>query len=163
MPQRQLSIKRALGLVAFFAVACAALARPSFLWAGTLWTLTMAVLGIAFVGTFCCRDCSRAFWFGFSVFGWGHMILALAPWFDDHSGEFIITRQLLDRLGHLLGHEVAELQSMPGIWHNLSWASTSGGYTYLTYLVAGQSVFTLVVAVVGGLAAQRFYSTHSIE
>ncbi len=150
----QLSIRAVFAVTAFIAVACAALAKPSFLWASALWTLTMAVLAMGLVAIACRRDRSRIFWMGFSLFGWGHMILTLAPWFDDNTGEFILTRQLLDLAGHALGHDVAEITTMPGIWRNLPYASTPGGYTYLTYLVAGQSLFTLLVATVGGFATR---------
>ena len=118
----------------------------------------MAALAMGAVAIACRRNRSRAFWLGFSVLGWEHMILALAPWFDDHTGELILTRQLLDMLGHALGHDVTEPGAMSGILYNMSWASTGDGYTYLTYLVSGQSLFTLLIAMAGGFVAQCLYA-----
>ena len=157
----KLSIRSLLGLVAFCAVAVAALGKPSYFCASVIWTMATLSLVVGVVGTVCTNGQSRAFWIGYSVFGWFHMILAMAPWFDDLSGEMIITRQLLDKLGAWLGYEVADHATMPGIWHNLRYASNGKSYQYLTYLAAGQSLFTVVVGMLGGCIARYMYGRAS--
>lgn len=89
------------------------------------------------------------------------MILALGPWFDNMTGEFLLSRHFLDWVGTLLGHEVASLQTMPGIWHNLiySYDGSSRGYVYLTYLVSGHSLIALGLALFGGRLGQWFHAT----
>lgn len=154
MQNHQFSIRRSLAVVAFVALSCAALVRPSFFLAGCLWAISLSGLALGLVAVICKKPPDRVFWLGYSIFGWGHMVLALAPWFDDRSGEFILTRQLLDRLGSALGHDVSDTTSMPGIWHNLPYAIDGVHYGYLTYLVAGQSAFTILIAVAGGFASR---------
>ena len=89
------------------------------------------------------------------------MILALGPWFDDTTGEFLLTRQLLDWVSVLLGHEVSTLSEMPGIWHDLPWSYDNGSssYVYLDYLVAGNSLITIGLAYLGGLLGRWFHET----
>jgi hypothetical protein len=158
------SIRVLLASAGLVAIGCAALVRPSYFWSGLLCTFAIAVLVSALVAIAYRRGRSRAYWVGFAVFGWGHMLLALGPWLDNYTGEFILTRQLLDRLGYVIGHKVADLVEMPGIWHNLPYAANGGSstYIYLTYLVSGQSIFTLLIAVAGGLIAQQIYVTRQL-
>ncbi len=86
------------------------------------------------------------------------MILFFAPWFDDHTGELLLTRHIVDYAGGKLGHKVSDHVSMPGIWHNLK--HSEGGqipsYTYLAYVVVGQSLMTVVVGLIGGWLSNRF-------
>ena len=161
---RSISLRSLFAIIAFAAITTAVLLRPTFFVASATWSLTLLILGVAVVGAFCSAGRSRAFWAGFAFFGLTHMILVVAPWFDDMTGEFIVTRQTLDWLGGILGYSVANITSMPGIWRNLPWAFNDGptkGYGYLNYLMAGQSVFSLVVGYIGGSAGRFFYSRRS--
>jgi hypothetical protein len=153
MPQLRFTLPAMFVAVAFAAVGCAAMVNPSYLWASGIWTATMAVLAGSLVGCFSGTRTARAFCAGFALYGCGHMLLFFAPWFDDHTGELLFTRQAVDYVGGKLGHKVAQHVSMPGIWHNLKHAESgqSASYNYLAYVVIGQSLMTLVVALVGGL------------
>lgn len=131
-----------------------AVITPSFFWASILWSLTVAALAVGVLAAAFRRDGSQAFWCGFSLFGSGHMVLSLAPWFADRTGALIFTRLLLDRLAYMLGHEATEIPSTMGFWEALSRAASGGGYEYLNYLVAGQSLCTLAIAVTGGFIGQ---------
>jgi hypothetical protein len=157
----RLSLRSLFAIVASAAVATAVLLRPSFFIASAVWSVTVLVLGAAIIGAVASSGASRAFWTGFALFGSVHLILATAPWFDDVTGEFIVTRQILDKLGAILQYDVAELPSMPGIWHNLPWSvgdKPTEGYGYLPYLMAGQSIFSLVIGYMGGAIGRYFYS-----
>lgn len=158
----QFSIRSLLWLLTFLALSCALLAKPSFFAAGVVWSVSMAVLAMAVVAAVARRGDWRAFWATFAFIGWGHMILALAPWFDDHTGELILSRQLLDALGHVLGHDVADIRTMPGVWRNLSYAHDSNPTSasdYLTYVVVGQSIITLLLACIAGLFGKFLFAT----
>lgn len=157
-PKPQLSLAATLGWVGFFAVGCAALAKPTFFWAGLLWSLVMATLGAALLAAIFRTGASRAFWVGFALFGWGHMTLALAPLLEDLTGELIFTRQILDSLARLIGHDVPSLTQTDGIWKRLPLVTTSRGYVYPAYLVIGQSWLTIVIATCGGFVATYFHA-----
>jgi hypothetical protein len=143
--------------VAFLALGCAAMAKPSYAWASGIWTATMLVLAASLIGCFYGTRQTRAFCVGFAIFGCGHMILSLAPWFDDYTGELLFTRHMLDYVGGKLGHRVAVHEQMPGIWRNLpsSAISESLELAYLAYVVIGQSILTLAVGLLGGLIGRR--------
>ncbi len=72
-----------LGLIAAV-VACgvifAALRSGSDYWLGVAYTMTVALLLAAVVMARYRRGASRAFWFGFAVFGWGMFLLGTNPW-----------------------------------------------------------------------------------
>jgi hypothetical protein len=78
-----------LGLVAAVVVCgvvLAALRSGSDYWLGVAYTMTVGMLLAAVVLARYRRGASRAFWFGFAVFGWGMFILGANPWgneFDD--------------------------------------------------------------------------------
>jgi hypothetical protein len=146
--------------VAVAAVGCAAMVKPSYVCASAVWTATMAVLAGSLVGCCCGTPRSRAFCAGFALFGWGHMILFFAPWFDDHTGDLLFTRHIVDYIGGKLGYKVASHITMPGIWHNLKWAEagTSGSFVYLAYVVIGQSLLTIVIGLLGGVLGRYLHS-----
>jgi hypothetical protein len=143
------------GAVTFAAVAGASIAKPSYLWVGIVWTLTTAILGGATLGCFFANGRSRGLCAGFALFGWAHMVLALAPWFDHHTGEVLLTRQVVDYIGVKAGHNVYDYQIMPGIWEALELAqSGTDAHTYLSFVIISQSLMTLVVALLGGLVGR---------
>ena len=165
MSRPQFPIRAALALVAVAGVGWAALVKPSFLWAGVWFTATMTALGLSLVAAAVRRGRARPFWLGFAVFGWGHMVLALGPWFEDATGELIITRQLLELVGPAVGHEVVDPFGQEGIWRYLSlsnspragmqgYASRTKQSFYYTYIVVGQSMTTLLIATAGGFISQ---------
>ena len=153
------------GIVAFCAVSAATLAKPSFLAASLVWSVAMAVLGVALVGSATSRGRRQSFWIGFAILGWGYMILTLAPWFDDHTGELLASRQLFDYVGPALGHEPATLELMPGIWRIIfSGRDDIPAYVYLIYVVTGHSLLSLVVGFFGGLLGGYFHrSSQSVR
>jgi hypothetical protein len=119
--------------------------------------LTVAILAFATVSALARRGRSRCFWSSFLLVGWGYLILTLAPGLDDSTGEFLITRLLLDWLGERLGHQVADPREMPGIWQNLPFAQDSPAYEYLTYLVSGHCLIALVVGIAAGALGSLAY------
>lgn len=134
------SLMNVFAAVALLAIASAALVRPSLFWARLVWSLAIVVLVSSVL---CCiyRQQTRPFWAGFATFGWGHMVLSLAPWFDHYTGRLLFTRQILINMGDLLGQDNRYISI---IW------SSPVGTTAFAFLIIGQSLLTLVVALLGG-------------
>jgi hypothetical protein len=59
------------------AVGLAAVASPSAFWEGTVFVLALLLLFAAIIGMIYRRGRDRAFWLGFSLFGWGFYLLCL--------------------------------------------------------------------------------------
>jgi hypothetical protein len=91
MHRFQFSIVGLLGVVAFVAVACAALARPSELWASCLFTLTLIGLTGVILAAIFRPGPRRAFWIGVAVGGWLYVLLVFGPGFGESVGHRLIT------------------------------------------------------------------------
>src|SRR5688572_25268407 len=102
--------------VALVAICCAALVKPSYMWASGIWTLTIGILAAALIGCFYGNRRARASCLGVALFGWGHMILAFAPWFDTHTGSLLFTRAIVEWTARLLGREANTSGVGIGIW-----------------------------------------------
>ncbi len=72
------SIAGLMGAVLIAALGLTALRSASDTWSGATLLATCGVLGLAVVGTVCRDAAERAWWLGFTVFGWGY--LAMAFW-----------------------------------------------------------------------------------
>ena len=72
----RISIAMILGAMVPIAVGFAALANPTAFWEGAIFLLTMVVMFAAVLGVCYRRKVERAFWVGFSLFGWGLFVVA---------------------------------------------------------------------------------------
>jgi hypothetical protein len=155
-----------MGIVAFFAVGCASLVRPSYAWTGIVWTTAVAILALSVVAAVSRSGESRCFWASFALCGWGYMALTLGPWFDDNTGELLATRLLLDSIGHALGYTVPSHPELPGIWLNLPYAQAQPPsldvFHFCLFLVSGHSLFALMIAVGGGCLGRFFHRPRDI-
>ena len=59
--------------VAIVAISIAALRFPSDQWLEVICMLTLVVLASGIVGLVCHRGAARAWWLGFTLFGWGYL------------------------------------------------------------------------------------------
>ena len=75
MRKLRFSIAGLMGVVVVSAVGLAAWRNADETWAGVMMLLTCGVLALAVVGAFYREGARRAWWLGFSVFGWGYMAL----------------------------------------------------------------------------------------
>ena len=94
----RVSIRRLLGVVAFFAVSFAALANPTDLWASCVFSLALATFGMACLGAAFARGPSRAGFTGMATFGWGYLMLAFGPWFCAEVRPHLVTTWVIDNL-----------------------------------------------------------------
>jgi hypothetical protein len=70
------SIGQLLVLMVPIAIGVCAITNPSAFWEGTVFVLTLILLFTAIVGVLYRSGSARAFWIGFSVFGWGCLLLS---------------------------------------------------------------------------------------
>jgi hypothetical protein len=96
--ESRLSVMDIMGLVLMVAVACAALTRPSELAVGLLITLVIGVLCLSICRAVLENQGRRAFWLGFSVFGWVYVTLTLGLWTDRWLEPSLLTTKLIDWL-----------------------------------------------------------------
>jgi len=76
------------------AFACAALRFASELWASLVFTVTFGLLLVGVLGVALRQGPARAFWLGFSVFGWAYVVLAFG-WFGINVSHQLLTTKLL--------------------------------------------------------------------
>jgi hypothetical protein len=151
------SLLHLVGMMAFVAIGLGALASASSVLASSFLTATILALCAGIVAAALTSGESRAYWLAFTVFAGVHLVLTLAPWLDDRTGEFLLSRRALDALGAAMGYEVADHQSMPGIWPNLPYAhSKIPSYHYLNFVVIGQCWISLGIGWLAGIAASAF-------
>jgi hypothetical protein len=72
----RISIAMLLAAMVPIAVGFAALANPTAFWEGAIFLLTMVVMFAAVLGVCYRRKTERAFWVGFSLFGWGLFLVS---------------------------------------------------------------------------------------
>jgi hypothetical protein len=70
-----ISISQCLVLIIPIAVGLAAITNPSAFWEGTVFALGLILLFTAILGVLYREGGGRAFWLGFSIFGWGIYLL----------------------------------------------------------------------------------------
>ncbi len=79
MQRFRFNIASLLLVVLFAAIGFAALRESSDLWDSSIFTLTLAAMLISILLAVHRRECRRAFWLGFAVFGWIYLALSLVP------------------------------------------------------------------------------------
>jgi hypothetical protein len=143
MRKVRFSIGALMGAVLVAALGLAVVRYGSQVSAGALFLLTCGVLCLGLVGIVCRGGTERAWWVGFTLFGWGYM--ALAFWFSEPLKE-LPTTTLLAALGPSLGIPT------PGY--------TAGSRTAgldRSYAQAGHCFWTLLAALIGGILAWTLF------
>jgi hypothetical protein len=97
MKAGRLTIAGMLGLIAFVAVAAAAMKNPTTLWTQILVTASLTSLMLASLAAIVHRG-DRSFAIGFAVIGWTYLVLSLAPWFEEHVGPWLLTTRVADEV-----------------------------------------------------------------
>jgi hypothetical protein len=92
------SIASILAVIAFVAVALAALRTPSNLWANVTSSLAMAALVGAIINVIYARGTVRAYWLGFSLCGGIYFSVCLVPGLRDSICPRLVTEVVLDLL-----------------------------------------------------------------
>lgn len=74
MGKRRFSIAGLMGVVLVAAIGTAALRIPTGVWAGVMMLVAGGVLVLAVIGALCRTGKERAWWLGFSLFGWAYIL-----------------------------------------------------------------------------------------
>lgn len=174
----RVSILGLMGVIALVAVATVALREANDLWASCLFTLTLFLLGLACLGGVFCRGRSRAFCAGFAAFGVGYLAVCYGPWAKSEVGPHLATTRLLNWAGPRVmrnskswaaglytvlvegkgaSSSPATLDTFqPEVFLLSGNAVIPGGGATDSFLRVGHSIFALLAALIGGMAARHF-------
>jgi hypothetical protein len=148
MSRLRIPILGMMTIVVALAMAFAALRSASDFWFSTFYTLSLIVLLVALISARYRRGAERAFWFGFSVFGWGFFMLGsgrlMIPAFSSDSDIVGINPHLLTSkvAAYLVAHLRQDTDDVSGI----------DEITENTYCIV-HLLMTLGLAIVGGALA----------
>lgn len=94
----RLSIAGLMSIVLCIGVGVAALRSPTDLWASTIYTITLAAIGLAVPGIIYRRRAKRAFWIGFATFACVYWIASSTNnWLGDQTSKKLVTRHLIEQ------------------------------------------------------------------
>src|SRR4051794_4429788 len=96
MRSSRITIARAMLAVVAIALGLAVLARPSEMAAKAAFTVAIASVGVAILGTIHTRGPRRAGWNGYLVFAGGYLAICFSPWFVDHIRPQLLPASLID-------------------------------------------------------------------
>jgi hypothetical protein len=96
VPRVRFSLAGLMGMVAVIAIACAALRFASELWASALFTLALAIVCVAIIGTLCSRASARGFWAGGALACSFYLVMVFGPWCSTNVSPHLLTTKLLD-------------------------------------------------------------------
>ena len=133
------------------------------------------VLVILLVGLICCvvlRGHRQAFWSGFAIVGWGYFLLVqTSPNLIDHNR--LMTTSVLRNVHAMVAiEETKQLEGTPvfpkpplppGSEYGLSFSYVGPSPDQQSFSQVGHSLWTLILAYLGGLLARYFYSTRTRE
>jgi hypothetical protein len=146
------SIAGLMGAVLVAAVGLAALKNATETWAGAMLLLTCGTLALAVVGAIYRKGVQRAWWLGFSLFGWGYLVLLRCC--HEYSLPILPTRIVLEILGPWMS-----APRYVNYWGN-------GPYVDERFALVGQCLWTLVVALLGGMVSAVSFASprdHPVE
>jgi hypothetical protein len=167
MRKFRFSIGGLMVIVLAAAVGLASLKNASPAWAGAMLLLTCGILALGVGGAIYREGAERVWWLGFSIFGWGYMLLW---WFlHDHPSLVLPTTGLLERLAPSLGVPPG-MGGMGGIGGGMRSVAMFGGFgggggggpaidPY--YAQAGHCLFALMAALLGGALSVFFFASSS--
>ena len=147
MRRLRLSIAQIMLLVLGIALAIGALRSPSPLLARVTWTATAALLCGSVIAAILRHEQRRAFWVGFAVFGWVHLVLIFELYqFGSSTPKYpslpsLLTLDLIEYLRNYVP---------PPRTTFLTGTLSINGFPYLEFEQIARLLVTLFVAWIGG-------------
>src|SRR5262245_26291108 len=112
---RRFSIAKLMCVIFIIGLGIAALRNASDEWAGGALLTTIGLLGLALIGIAYRRERKRAWWFGFSLFGWGYLTITMGPWFVQEISPKLPMAQFLTYLHGKLQPSSVPISSAGGL------------------------------------------------
>jgi hypothetical protein len=160
----RLSLRSLLIVVALFSVAFAALARPNEIVAIAIFNCTLVVIGVGIIEIFLARGDLRAFWFAFTLFSGGHLMLALGPGFGGSTSQVLVSSRALRAMRPELYPLTPSIE-----WYTLAGPAPTFGNQKIaaSYVLTGHSFLSLFAGLVAGsftwVIAQNFKDLHCLS
>jgi hypothetical protein len=130
--------------VAAVSIVCAALVKPSVMWAMILQASSLGILTLAILAALIYeRGMARAFWIGFAVVGWGNL-----GWHWSHFSELSVTGEITEWLMNAIHPELPPAAAAT-IYLD------SAARTLFPYIIVW--IWPALFGFVGGLVAQQLY------
>jgi hypothetical protein len=166
MGRFRISIGRLLVVIAHCGVAFAALRSPSWIWASTFFSLVFASMAVATLTAIYRLGSQRAFWTGYAICGWLYLGLSCLSWGSSTLSPLIITTALMD-LAYPTIDRISGMgrvgPTTESIWQYWSQPPRSAGpFNWAVpepYRAICHSIFTPILALLGGLLARRLHRT----
>lgn len=168
------SLEWLLAVVAFVAYACAAMVYVTPEWATTTFSLAILFLLLGTVALCTCPRETRAFWTGFTVFGWAYFALPFAPWFSSERSN-LLTHDLINFIHGKLDPWRAIRSAESGFQVTFEaegriihtgprriWYVWQEGTYHCSHRI-GNALFTVIFAGVGGLVGRCFARTRDVK
>ena len=152
-----------LGLTAVMCASLALLRYPTHFNVVAMFSITLAALGAAAIGAVTSRGALQAFCIGFVIAGGIHLVFGFTGWFNKGTSQALLSNYVLDQLAPSLGYP------MPAFDYDdrtLSmavgnWTPGSEPERFFKYIAIGQSLITLILAMVGGWLGAHFHARRS--
>lgn len=134
-----------MGIVLVAALGLAALRVASPFWAGVTYLAIRAILGLAILNVVYARGARRAWWLGFTLFGWGWLISPMSRmgW----TFPSLLISSVLLALAPYLGHE-----------HNPTIPPGQVDATQLSFLQIGYDLWTILFALIGAILGRIVFT-----
>lgn len=161
-----LSLRELLALVAFVAVACAALKFASYIWLTLVASVAFVCFSVAIILAIFQRGPQQAFAIGFAVMGIGYLVLVFYVWEQKEGSQYVRwydgalgTTELLELLYGVIAVErparnVGGLSAGPVMIPHPE---------HQTYLRVGQTLWSLTLAYLGGRFARFVWQRRAEE
>lgn len=161
MQPPRLTLAGQIGVIVVVAVGFAALRSGSLGWYRTIYSLTILALAVAALAA----RYRGPFWRGFAVVGWGYFLLGMGPWFIrmEMGGPSVsLNHDLLTSvwIKQLSEHAIAVSDTMPATPEGMAIRAERIRRIGYTTAIA-HSLFSLLVATIGGIAAARLEARRS--
>ena len=179
------SLRELLGFTALAALGCGGLLHPSEYADSFAFTFTVIALFVAVLGAIAKRGSARMFWLGFAVAGWGYLWVAhwadedhpyFAGWQLQTSGPLLTTKLLRAACVRLhpppappgpgtgmfsVAPEQSNVPFAPTLLVGANSVVSAVSYesTVTAFMRIGHSLWTLLIAYLGGRLTCYFYTT----
>ena len=156
----RVSIAKQMGVIAFLALALAALRTGSPVLADLMLTIVLGLLAIAALKAVYSTGGTRASWAGFAFFGFCYLTLSFGPWFATEMRPHLFTSHLLKDL-----HGAMAVAPPPGAIFETDgrryYVPPSPAvvrYTWYDFERSGHALVAFACGLIGAILGHRFAS-----